>query len=101
MDEGLYTLVPSFLWGLILGTIYFGGLWFSIRFLLYLERGALWMSISFLTRNLIVVAGFYWVMNGQWQILIASLTGFLLIRVAFVNYLGKQRRLVVPSETGK
>jgi len=67
--------------GLALGTIFFGGLWWTIRRGALSSRPALWFLGSALSRMGVTLAGFYFVGGGAWQRLVACLTGFLVARL--------------------
>jgi F1F0 ATPase subunit 2 len=66
--------------GLIMGAIFFGGLWWTVRKGVASQRPALWFVGSFVLRTGVVVAGFYVVSDGQWQRLLACLFGFAVAR---------------------
>jgi F1F0 ATPase subunit 2 len=66
--------------GAVLGALYFGGLWLTIRQLPRLSHPMLWLLISTLTRLGLVLAAFYLVSQGQWQRLLACLAGFVAMR---------------------
>ncbi len=85
MNEWAITLTPVFLLGVVLGLLYFSGLWITVQKLPHVHRPALWMVFSFVLRHLLVVSGFYLIVEGQWQRVIACLLGFLLIRLVFVK----------------
>ncbi len=69
-----------FLWGVVLGVFYFGGLWLTVRRLSIVNHQALWMISSFFIRNLLVVVGFYPVVVQGWQQTLICLAGFIVIR---------------------
>lgn len=66
--------------GAVLGALYFGGLWLTIRQLPRLSHPMLWLLISTITRLGLVLAAFYLVSQGQWQRLLACLVGFVAMR---------------------
>ncbi len=74
--------------GLLLGAIFFGGLWWTVRRGLASRRPALWFFASLLLRMGIAVTGFYWVArelghsagHPSWQPLLLCLLGFVLAR---------------------
>lgn len=88
----LLSMMLSFAAGLLLGAFFFGGLWWTIRKGLSSPRPALLFLGSAVLRMGVVVAGFYFVSNGQWQRLLACLSGFIIARLA-VTWLtrGKQK----------
>jgi len=66
--------------GSLLGAIYFGGLWWTVRKSLASPRAALWVFASLLMRMSIVLTGFYFVANTHWLRLVACLVGFIAAR---------------------
>jgi F1F0 ATPase subunit 2 len=89
MSEALH-LAPAVVAGLLLGAIFFGGLWWTVRFRLGRERPALWFVGSMVLRLGITVAGFYLVGREDWRQLLACLLGFVTARVA-TTWLTRQR----------
>jgi len=71
--------------GILLGAFFFGGLWWTVRRGLTSHQPALWFLGSMLVRTAIAVSGFYYVMRGDWQRLVACLAGFLLARICVVR----------------
>lgn len=67
--------------GVLLGALFFGGLWWTVRKSVSSQRPALWFFGSFLLRMSLVLVGFYWVAGGQWERLLACLVGFILARL--------------------
>ena len=80
MNETL-TWALAGLAGGLLGAIFFGGLWWTVRKGVSSSRPALWFLGSGLLRMSIVLAGFYFVSGGQWKRLVACLVGFVIARV--------------------
>ena len=66
--------------GLVLGAIFFGGLWWTVRKGLSAKQPALWFLGSMLLRMAITLAGFYFVGRGDWRRLVACLLGFVMAR---------------------
>src|SRR5277367_5708651 len=77
------TLTLMFAWpaGMLLGTIFFGGLWWTIRIGLTSKQPALWFFVSLLLRTSIVLVGFLVLARGHWQRLVAGLLGFVAARL--------------------
>jgi F1F0 ATPase subunit 2 len=92
MIENIYLNAAVFFWGVVLGLLYFGGLWLTVRRLSVVNHQALWMISSFFIRNLVVVAGFYPVVLQGWRPTLICLVGFILIRFVLT-----QRIKVQPS----
>ena len=66
---------------MLLGTIFFGGLWWTVRKGVLSEQPALWFFGSLLLRMSIVLAGFYFVSGGHWERLLLCLAGFVIARL--------------------
>ena len=79
MNETL-TLVPALVAGGVLGGMFFGGLWWTVRMGVSSKRPALWLLPSLLLRMSITLAGFYFVSDGHWDRLLACLLGFVIAR---------------------
>jgi F1F0 ATPase subunit 2 len=79
MNETL-TLVLAWAAGGLLGALFFGGLWWTVRRGVSSPRPALWFFGSLLLRMSLVLAGFYFVGRGHWERLAACLLGFILAR---------------------
>ena len=71
--------------GSALGVVFFAGLWWTIRRGLSSRLAGLWFSGSFLLRTAIVVAGFYFVAQGDWRRMAGCAAGFLGSRVFVVR----------------
>lgn len=67
--------------GMLLGTIFFGGLWWTLRKGVSSEQPAFWFFGSLLLRMSIVLAGFYFVSGGHWERLLLCLAGFVIARL--------------------
>jgi F1F0 ATPase subunit 2 len=80
MNETL-TLVLACAVGGVLGMIFFGGLWWTVRKGLSSQRPALWFFGSLLLRMGIVLAGLYFVGGGRWERLVLCLVGFVMARL--------------------
>jgi F1F0 ATPase subunit 2 len=81
MNDALI-LAGDLLAGILLGTFFFGGLWWTIRKGSPSEWSGLWFSASLMLRMAVAVTGFYFVSHGEWRKLVACLAGFLLARIA-------------------
>jgi F1F0 ATPase subunit 2 len=86
------TIILAMLAGSLLGTVFFGGLWWTIQRSVGSNGPALLFGCSFLVRTFLAVAGFYFVSHGDWRRLLACMFGFLLARI-FVT-----RMTRLPSE---
>src|SRR5664279_1074499 len=84
MNETLM-MVLALLFGTVLGVVFFGGLWWTVRKSLYSKRPALWIFGSLLLRISIVAAGFYLLAGHHWERLLLSLLGFIAARFAVIR----------------
>ena len=73
--------------GAVLGAFYFGGLWITVRRVAIAGQPALLLFLSFLLRAGVVLLGFYFVMDGRWERLVACMAGFLLARSMLIRRL--------------
>jgi F1F0 ATPase subunit 2 len=87
MNETL-TLVLALVAGGVLGTIFFGGLWWTIRKGVSSKQPSLWFFGSLLLRMSIALAGFYFVSGGHWDRLLACLLGFVIARFIVTRLTG-------------
>lgn len=79
MNETL-TLVLAWVAGGMFGTIFFGGLWWTVRKGFSSQRPALWFFGSLLLRMSVTLTGFYFVSGGHWERLLLCLFGFIMAR---------------------
>ena len=79
MNETL-SLVLALVTGVLLGALFFGGLWWTVRKGVSSQRPALWFFGSLLLRMSIALAGFYFVSGGHWERLLVCLLGFVAAR---------------------
>ena len=80
MNETL-RLAPALVTGVLLGAMFFGGLWWTVRKGVSSQRPALWFFGSLLLRMSIALAGFYFVSGGHWERLLVCLLGFVTARL--------------------
>lgn len=80
MNEALSLLLTGLAGGL-LGVIFFGGLWWTVRKGLTSKQPAIWFLGSMLFRTAVVVTGFYFVANQRMERLLVCLLGFIMARL--------------------
>jgi F1F0 ATPase subunit 2 len=85
MNETLMLVLAGVV-GLVLGGVFFGGLWWTVRKGVSSPRPALWFVGGLLVRTGIVLAGFCLVGGGQWQRLLVCLIGFVIARFFVVRF---------------
>ena len=74
-------LVPPLAAGLILGTFFFGGLWWTVIRAVSSQRPALWFFGSLLLRMSITLLGFYFIARDDWERWLLCVLGFVLARL--------------------
>ena len=80
MNDSL-SLLPSLIVGILLGAIFFGGLWWTLKKGLSSDQPGLWFFSSFVMRTSIALTGFYLIGHGYWQKLLVCLLGFIVGRL--------------------
>ena len=68
--------------GFVIGLLFYGGLWWTVRHAADFRRPALTLLGSALVRMAAVLGGFYVVSEGQWTRVLLCLLGLLLARLA-------------------
>ena len=85
------SLLLALLAGILLGGMFFCGLWWTIQKGISSNRPALWFFISLVLRTGIALAGFYFVGRGRLEYLIPCVLGFMISRL-IVNRLVQEVR---------
>ncbi len=85
MNEVLYRILV-FIAGLVLGILFFGGLWFTVKKSVTARIPALWIFGSFFLRIAITLFGFYFIAAGSWQRLLICLVGFIAARFIVIRF---------------
>ena len=83
--------------GFVLGLLFYGGLWWTVRRAAVFRWPALAVLASALLRTAAVLGGFYAVAGSDWSRMLLCLVGFLLARLA-VTW---ATRLPSPSRSGE
>lgn len=66
--------------GLLLGLVFYGGLWLTVDRSVSSETPALWFAVSLVLRMAIVIFGFWLVSDGDWRRLLLCLLGLMAAR---------------------
>jgi F1F0 ATPase subunit 2 len=80
MNE-IFNVVPALIAGMLLGAMFFGGLWWTVRKGVSSTRPGLWFFGSLLLRTTLTLAGFYVVSDGHWERMLVCLFGFTFARL--------------------
>jgi F1F0 ATPase subunit 2 len=96
MNDFLF-LAAALAAGLLLGALFFGGLWWTVVKGISSPQPALWFFGSMLLRTCVTLSGFYFVGREDWRRWLLCLVGFVLARLV-VKWL--TRTPVEPRNTG-
>ena len=80
MNETL-TLALALVAGVLIGAMFFGGLWWTIQKGVSSQHPALWFFGSLLLRTSIVLAGLYFIGRGHWDRMLVCFLGFMIARL--------------------
>jgi F1F0 ATPase subunit 2 len=80
MNEVLRLILPLVA-GILLGALFFGGLWWTVNRGVSSQRPALWFFGSSMLRTSMALAGFYFVSGGDRVRLPVCLLGFVVARL--------------------
>jgi len=98
MSEAL-TLTLAWVVGLLLGAIFFGGLWWTVRKGLSSQQPAFWFLGSLLLRTGIALGGFYLVASHGLEQLLLCLVGFVMARLVVTQMTRTPAEIRPPQET--
>jgi len=85
MIEHSLAVIGTLLWGAILGLVYFGGLWLTVRRLTTGKHQAIVMLGSFIIRNALMAIGFFPVIRQGWQTALICLAGIIVVRFIMIR----------------
>lgn len=80
-----YIILFSGVTGIALSIIYFGGLWYTVKYIERLRRPYLLVMLSFLVRNAIILIAFYYLMIHHWSYLITAFAAFIITRQIIIT----------------
>lgn len=79
-DLPIVWMLITFMGGIGLGAVFFGGLWLTTRSLRSVAANPALLILSFLLRVSIVLLGLFWMTGADWRYVLVCLAGFLLAR---------------------
>ena len=88
----IITLSLAVLAGVLIGAIFFGGLWWTILYGLKVKRPALLLILSLTARFALALIGFYFVGAGHLERLVPCLVGFMVSRVVIGRLIANRRK---------
>ncbi len=80
--------IVIFPFGMLLGALYFGGLWWTVKKGVASPSPARWFIGSLLVRLVLALSGFYFVAGDDWKKLLACLLGFIAARAIVIRLTG-------------
>ena len=84
--------------GLLLGMLFFGGLWFTVKKAMTSKRPALWFISSLLLRLGITLGGFYYIATGDLSRLLLCLLGFVIARYLVIWFTRSKHESKIKKE---
>ncbi len=76
--------------GIAVGAFYLGGLWLTVRRVATSRQPMLLIFGSFVVRMAVVVGVMVWIARIHWQLLLAAMAGFVLVRVVVTQRTRRQ-----------
>jgi F1F0 ATPase subunit 2 len=93
-------LILALLEGILIGFVFFGGLWWTVRRGVISEHPASLFFGSLLVRTTVAVVAFYFVSMEGWQPLTACLIGFVIGRILISRITLNWVTVVTPLAEG-
>lgn len=91
MGVGIGQLALALAAGVAAGVFYFGGLWMTVRRVGASARPHLLVFGSFILRAAVAVGVMLWLARIHWQLVLAAMAGFVVVRIVLVRRLGPAR----------
>ncbi|MGC9314295.1 MAG: ATP synthase subunit I [bacterium] len=89
-EVGILGIILSVTAGGIVGLVFFGGLWLSVKSIPTAKNPAAFMLLSFVARIAVFVAAFYAIAKwGNWAHLVIALASALIVRSILIRTIGK------------
>ncbi len=83
-------LLVAALVGAVLGGVFFGGLWWTVRAIVASTNGVLLQLASLVGRTAIVLVGFHLASAGELRRLLACTAGFVTARILVARWVRRQ-----------
>lgn len=85
MVNDIFTLATALAVGMAVGLLNFAGMWSTIHYLPIIKYPSALIMLSYIIRMAIVLATFYFIMDGRWERLLVCLVGFFIVRRVLVK----------------
>jgi F1F0 ATPase subunit 2 len=86
-DASVLDIAWAFAAGVLGGAAYFAGLWLTVCRITRTRHPIILVFTSMLLRMVALLLGFYFIMHGRWERLLACLAGVLLARALAIRKL--------------
>jgi len=93
------TLTLAVLMGAVLGAAYLAALWINVQQVTRARRPGVVLAIGAAVRITFLLGAFYLVTGGDWQRLVACLSGFLLARLIVTRRLRARGKSLEPARS--
>ncbi|HSZ24785.1 MAG TPA: ATP synthase subunit I [Cytophagaceae bacterium] len=93
----MITTIGVFALGIILGSIFFGGLWLTVKYGVTSKIPVVIFTVSFFIRTGITLVGFYYIYPNGWKKILICLLGFIIARF-IINQMIKSKKKEVTHE---
>lgn len=98
LKVGIGQLTLALAAGAAVAAFYFGGLWLTVRRVATSNRPVLLTFGSFVVRAVVAVAVMVWIARMHWQLLLAAMAGFVLVRVVLTRKLRPEDEAVAVRD---
>jgi F1F0 ATPase subunit 2 len=78
--------------GVLLGFLFFGGLWWSLKGISRRYHPKRFLGLSFLVRTLMALAGFWLALHHSVSAFLGAIVGFAVMRFILARWLGAEKK---------
>lgn len=90
-------LAAAFAIGLAIAALYHAALWVAVRRLPRARHPSLWLLGGAAVRIALLLVAWYWIADGRWQVLLACLFAFVVVRMVATRWVRTGAKLPIPS----